>query len=811
MFVSSTPAKGWGFTQKPKALYNQTRLQIETVEYKSSLEAKQNVQAPAMNPEKIGRYNIISELGRGGMATVYRATDPNFEREVAIKVLPYAFLHDPQFRARFEREAKMIAALEHAAIVPVYDFGEEDGQPYIVMRLMSGGSLADKIKDGNMSLEEAVQVIVRLAPALDAAHKKGIIHRDLKPGNILFDQYQNAFLSDFGIARLSESGATLTGSNILGTPAYMSPEQVQGEKDLDGRSDLYSLGVIFYQMLLGYTPYQATTPAKVMMMHILEPVPNLFDVRPDTPAAISLWLEKALAKNPEDRFATASEMAVALQAAAQDQIHPTLQGVKPATAAAATQTTARSPMLQPAGATMVTSGAQRMAGTSPLTPAYPATPVPQTAPKKKARWLPISLGVVAVLGCVIVGGALALLGLNGTGPLAMFIGQPTATATEPVPTKIPQLDPTDTPLQAVAATVTASPTENPPTTTDKPPTETPTAPPPSDTPEPSATNAPDTLVIGGADKIAFVNNNEIWVMNVDGSELEQLTDDGAEKNRLGWTPDGTAVTYIAGKCIWTVEIESGRLDFIACFEAAKYIDDFSISADGAMAAISLNLELFVVPFDRERLNQARFRTDLIEMAECEALAPLKTNTGTSVAVTQALWSDDGKRLAIKVLAPEGGVQVDLIRFTDISGCQYTDLLDEFPATRFEIDGYDETPYIQNFGYDGAFLFSMVSYTRNDGYGDLYFYNTDLHRAEYKVNPIGGTCCYRDPQFSPDGRYIIFAYQPFQAGATTQLYYVPYATIGSGGFMEPIPLPDGFFGNPKVKPQPALRPALTGGQ
>jgi serine/threonine protein kinase len=194
-----------------------------------------------MIPEKIGRYIINSELGRGGMATVFRANDPNFGRDVAIKILPRTFLHDPQFRTRFEREAKTIAALEHSAIVPVYDFGEDDGQPFIVMRLMTGGSLAERLENDNLSLEEAVKVTTQLAPGLDAAHKSGIIHRDLKPGNILFDQYDNAYLSDFGIARLTEGDGTLTGTSILGTPAYMSPEQIQGGQEIDNRSDLFSI------------------------------------------------------------------------------------------------------------------------------------------------------------------------------------------------------------------------------------------------------------------------------------------------------------------------------------------------------------------------------------------------------------------------------------------------------------------------------------------------------------------------------------------------------------------------------------------
>jgi len=195
------------------------------------------------------------ELGRGGMATVYHAYDPSFERDVAIKVLPAAFLHDPQFRTRFEREAKMIALLEHPAIVPVYDFGEQDEQPYIVMRYMAGGSLADHLMKGAVPLDETARIIARLAPALDAAHARGIIHRDLKPGNVLFDQYGNAFLSDFGIARLTQSAATtITGEAIVGTPAYMSPEQVQGTKAIDGRADIYAMGVLIYQMLTGQAP-----------------------------------------------------------------------------------------------------------------------------------------------------------------------------------------------------------------------------------------------------------------------------------------------------------------------------------------------------------------------------------------------------------------------------------------------------------------------------------------------------------------------------------------------------------------------------
>lgn len=147
-------------------------------------------------PEKIGRYIVKSELGRGGMATVYRAHDPSVDREVAIKVLPREMLHDPQFRSRFEREIKMVAALEHPSIVPIYDVGEEDGQPYFVMRYMNGGSLSDAIEQGKFSVQDTARIIDKISRGLAYSHRKGIVHRDLKPDNILFDDNGDPFISD---------------------------------------------------------------------------------------------------------------------------------------------------------------------------------------------------------------------------------------------------------------------------------------------------------------------------------------------------------------------------------------------------------------------------------------------------------------------------------------------------------------------------------------------------------------------------------------------------------------------------------------
>jgi serine/threonine-protein kinase len=280
-------------------------------------------------PERIGRYEIIDQLGQGGMATVYRAHDPSFDRTIALKVMPHALMHDPTFRARFEREARTIAMLEHAGIVPVYDYGEDNGQPFIAMRYMPGGSLAERLEKGPLSLAEAVRMVDRLAPALDEAHLRGIVHRDLKPGNILFDASGDAYIADFGIAKLSQESLALTGSATIGTPAYMSPEQARGELAIDGRSDVYSLGAILFEALTGKLPYEAETPMGIAVRHITDPVPRILDVNPSLPPGCEDLIDKAMAKDRDERFITTLDLAAALRAVASGEALAPTKVVRP--------------------------------------------------------------------------------------------------------------------------------------------------------------------------------------------------------------------------------------------------------------------------------------------------------------------------------------------------------------------------------------------------------------------------------------------------------------------------------------------------
>jgi serine/threonine protein kinase len=270
----------------------------------------------SLDGKTLGPYRVIAQIGKGGMATIYRAYQPAMDRTVALKILPEHFAHDPQFVERFYREARTIAQLEHPNILPVYDFGEQDGITYLVMRFLDGGTLQELMEKQPLSLGQTSHILTQVCAALDYAHRKGIIHRDVKPSNVMIDREGAVYLSDFGIAKVLESSSHLTQTGaVLGTPAYMSPEQCMGST-IDKRSDIYSLGVMLYEMAVGVVPFKADTPMAVMMAHMHDPLPMPRLKNPAISEELQLVILKAMAKEPGDRFQTAAELAAALRRAA---------------------------------------------------------------------------------------------------------------------------------------------------------------------------------------------------------------------------------------------------------------------------------------------------------------------------------------------------------------------------------------------------------------------------------------------------------------------------------------------------------------
>lgn len=267
-----------------------------------------------MSEKNFARFQIVGEIGIGGMGLVYQAYDPVAERSLAIKVLPPEYLHDLGLRADFEREVRLISGLQHESIVPVLEYGTYQGQPYLVMPYMPGGSLAERLVQGPLSPLEAAQILERLANALDYTHQQGIVHRDLKPSNILFGKNGEAYLADFGIALQSQAAWSNIGV-VRGSPAYLSPEQAMRNESIDGRSDVYSLGIIVYEMLTGTKPFQGDVSMVVMLKQIHDEPPLLRSINPEIPVALEEVVLRALAKDERDRYQTAGDFAAAFRQA----------------------------------------------------------------------------------------------------------------------------------------------------------------------------------------------------------------------------------------------------------------------------------------------------------------------------------------------------------------------------------------------------------------------------------------------------------------------------------------------------------------
>jgi eukaryotic-like serine/threonine-protein kinase len=267
--------------------------------------------------QRIGEYEVVQKIGMGGMAEIFKAYDHTMERFVAIKVLLDFYMSDEEFRNRFFLEARSIAQLEHANILPIYDYGEVDSSLYFVVRYMPSGSLAHLVKrESPVSLHTAAHVMTALANALDYAHSKGILHRDLKTENVLLDANDHIYLADFGLAKIIGNPAGHFTRNFLpGTPEFMSPEQCLGEDDLTPASDQYSLGIVLFHMVTGKLPFQTSNPLALLQMQVNQPPPSIRFMRPDLPEAAESIIYRALAKQPGERFPTSGEFAEAFESA----------------------------------------------------------------------------------------------------------------------------------------------------------------------------------------------------------------------------------------------------------------------------------------------------------------------------------------------------------------------------------------------------------------------------------------------------------------------------------------------------------------
>lgn len=758
-----------------------------------------------------GRYKIEELLGQGGMSAVYKARDPNLQRTVAIKLIHSHLSNNEEFVRRFESEATSIAKLRHPNIVQVYDFNHEDDLYYMVLEYVAGETLQSRIKRLNktsryLPVQDALRYTIDVCRAADYAHQRGLIHRDIKPANVMLDVSGNAILMDFGIARmLGGQQHTATGA-VLGTALYMSPEQIQGLHP-DARSDIYSIGVTLFEALGGRPPFEADSVMTLMMMHLNDPVPDLTKLHPGIPVEVKAVVDRALEKDRNLRYQTCTEMADALQKAMSS-----LGTQEAAAAPVETQTPAappvpvmetiiEPPVPAPLSATIIeppvtTAPDKAAAGDDDLAkPAVEqtepaaatvinATQAPAAVPairNKAVMW-----GGLAALVLVLAVGGYFLFNSLGSGktPPPDGVVAALSTATEAVPAVISQPTATEAPPPTATFEPSATPTEEiVPTATEA---------------------APTAPVIGGADKIAYLAANDIWVANVNGTDPQQITRDGTAKKNLRWLPSGTGLTYISGKCIEMVELGLDPVT-ITCFNYAEYLDSFEVSPDGARVALSLDRLLYLLPFNLDALGNANSHPDLVAMADCPELAPYQRNAGIG-----ARWSQDSKTLAVIALGVlEGGRRGDMIQVIAVDRCINNPAVQvQFPEPHFTFGEYARTPTLTSFAWDGGSLFAMTGLTRNDSFGEMHIFNRENFKATLSVNPMNSVCCYSDVQFSPDGNYLLFAFQDMTLGASsvTRVYYVPFGTLGTGAKYDPLPMIE--YTNPKEQPHLILRPALT---
>jgi serine/threonine protein kinase len=690
--------------------------------------------------QTLGKYQIIEQVGKGGMATVFKAYQPGLERYVAVKVLPAYYAHEAGFEERFTREAKAIARLDHPHILPVYDFGQDDGLSYIVMKYVPGGTLKKRLGTPLVT-QEALGILKQIAAALDHAHDVGILHRDVKPGNILIDEKGWVYLSDFGLAKMVEGSVQLTGTGTgVGTPAYMSPEQGQGLA-VDERTDVYSLGIILYEMLTGRVPYDAETPMAVVVKHITSPLPLPRSINPTIPEPVERVILKALAKDPDDRFPRAGDLVTGLEAAI-------------------ASTEEELTLARPVSGT----GAAPALGVPPVSPAVPSPPPPPSQPvssPKEGGGFPLlavagAAGVLVFVGAVLVVALLFILGRGGDtgggandgrgGPVTTLtaVSSPQAAvgldATD-TPTSIPRtVTEVDTPRATATETeavtsvpsTTPAPTPTPPVTSTSVPPDTPS---PTSTPAPTYTprlSPPTPTPISLTGRLVFHRNpgshqlsdNEIYVYDIQRGTTTRLTDNDFNDWIPRWSPDGRRIAFTSNRDndnpqnydVWVMNADGS---YPQRYIATSAWDEYS-------AWSPLNNGEIAIATTADNNSEIHVGTG----------SSLRRLTFNTIRDEWPTWSPDGKRIA------HGNYQFEKgdIYVTDVS----TGVTEWLYGT----DGDDNQPA---WSPDGRWIVFVQRSSDRDAFGRLVLISADGSSPSTLTEAYAS-----NPAWSPDSEWIVFA-------------------------------------------------------
>lgn len=659
--------------------------------------------ADALIGQKLGPYEIRMLLGKGGMSSVYLAYQPSMDRNVAIKLLPREFLHDSNFLARFQQETRIITRLEHLHILPVYDVGEDNGIPFIVMRYLSGGSLADIIDRGIPPLSTSVRLIAQIADALDYAHERGIIHRDLKPSNVLLDSSGNAFLADFGIARVAQQQASLTGSRIVGTPPYVAPDMVRKEDKVTFSVDIYALGIIAYEMLTGRPPYIDEDPMKVLMAHVLEPVPSPRAIDRNVSPAIDAVVRRCLAKTAAERYGSAGSFARALSEAA-ESVQETMpapedeetpqSGPPPLMREELARTPAPARRAQPAAPQPPAAAVQAPPAAAPRRADATPTPDDDYAPRRGGCIAAFLIVLLMILGIALT--TFAVTGGNIENLLTLLAEQ-----------GLVELPPTPPP------TVTATPSPSPQ---------------PVDTPTPTA--QPLLPTPGGGDRLVYASNAdgdyELYLIDLDGENLIQLTDNNAFDFDPGWSPDGRDILFASSvdgdSEIMVMRADGAELRQLTSNEARDA--DPAWSPDGQWIVFSSDrdgdFDLYLMRPDGSGLRQLTFN-------DRDDLAPS--------------WSPDSLQIVYYV-AQSGDSESSDLYLLPIDGSSA-------PLRLTENDWLDQWP---DWAPDGQTLVFTSGQGLSDGLRSLFLLDLATGLVERLTE---GNAQDDDASYSPDGSRVAF--------------------------------------------------------